>query len=343
MVIACHYLGRWADYYPYGDAYVPIGKYGYFGVQLFFVISGFVITLTLYRCASFYEFIVRRFARLWPTLVLCALLTYLFLTLSPVRVFPVSARDLIPALTFTTPETFNGMTRSDRYHWLDGSYWSLVVEVHFYVLIAATYFLQPRSFGRNLLYVSAALLGADVIALLLGFHSVAEHIEGTLIASFLPWFLIGIGFYFRSTGKPWVPFFALALCGLVIRMLANRSEALPLAIASVAIPAVMWASASTPLRRVLSTPLFTSIGASSYSLYLIHQDIGVTAIQWLRLSLGLHGPLSVVIALLMAGSMMVLAREIYLRFEMPLNRSIVSVLLSKARASAAVTAAPRSP
>ncbi len=66
-VVAFHYCYRWgpplnpASLYPYGTALagLPDVRLGQYGVQLFFVISGFVIALTLERCRTPGEFAVR--------------------------------------------------------------------------------------------------------------------------------------------------------------------------------------------------------------------------------------------------------------------------------------------
>lgn len=324
MVLGCHYLTRWTAFYPYGDTFAAIAKYGYFGVQLFFVISGFVITLTLYRCASFYEFAVRRFARLWPTLALCTTLTFVMLTLIPTKVFVISPHDFIPALLFISPETLNHLTHSDQYHWMDGVCWSLVVEVRFYLLIGMLYFLQPQSFGRNLFYACAAILGADAIAIFCGFDSIAAHLEGTLIAKFLPWFLIGIALCFRTTGKPWRYLLALAAGGLIIQIITS-DQRMPLAIVSLSIPAIMWFGTTEIGGQVLSNRFLTSIGAASYSLYLLHNNIGVTAIHWLGARFGAHGPFSVALAIGIAALMILVARAIFTHWETPLNRSLVGI------------------
>ena len=42
-------------------------SFGWMGVPLFFILSGFVITLSVNRCKSPFEFLYRRFIRLYPT------------------------------------------------------------------------------------------------------------------------------------------------------------------------------------------------------------------------------------------------------------------------------------
>jgi peptidoglycan/LPS O-acetylase OafA/YrhL len=57
-VVGYHYYARFADhaqlFYPYGNVWSGfiLFEYGYYGVHLFFAISGFVIALSLERCRS---------------------------------------------------------------------------------------------------------------------------------------------------------------------------------------------------------------------------------------------------------------------------------------------------
>jgi peptidoglycan/LPS O-acetylase OafA/YrhL len=94
------------DIYPYGNAFVewPVFQYGILGVPLFFIISGFVIALTLDGCSSPIEFAVRRFARLWPALIFWSIITFLVLSLSDapfaVRMAPKLV-DFIPSWSLT--------------------------------------------------------------------------------------------------------------------------------------------------------------------------------------------------------------------------------------------------
>lgn len=109
-VVFYHYYSGFANpphspsIYPYGSVLANIFpfKYGYFGVQLFFVISGFVIALTLNKCRNFTEFFVRRMARLWPTMLICSVLTFLVVTIFPVT-FTVHWSYFITSLTFIDP------------------------------------------------------------------------------------------------------------------------------------------------------------------------------------------------------------------------------------------------
>src|SRR5438105_3648135 len=82
-IVLFHYLSRYDQIYtPRGD--VPFGfSYGANGVALFFVISGFVIFMTLKRCKTALDFLVSRFSRLFPAYWAAALLTYAVGSVSP--------------------------------------------------------------------------------------------------------------------------------------------------------------------------------------------------------------------------------------------------------------------
>lgn len=334
LVLVHHYLARWTyplseqNFYPYGASFAGfwIAKYGSYGVQLFFAISGFVIALTLDRCVNFYEFAVRRFARLWPAMALCATLTYLVVSSIPMPAFTVSARNFLPSLTFITPTPFNFITRSQGYGWMDGAYWSLFVEVRFYALIGALYFADRQRFGRNLMWASSVILGGHALVTGVHWKLGMRLMNDALIADQLPWFLVGIAFYFWRRERPWRYFLALALSSLIIQVLTS-DHAGPLATTAILVPVTFWMG-ETIGGRLLSAKPLTAIGTASYSLYLLHQYIGVSVIHWLGMWFGIRGPATIALPVFVAILLIVLTRQIYRRWENPLNKLIVNALLN---------------
>lgn len=96
MVVIGHYTAR------YNDFYTPISfpfkfEYGGYGVQLFFLISGFVIFLTLNKTRHPLEFVVSRFSRLYPAYWVAVLLTFTLISI-------FSLPD-----TITTPSTYDAL------------------------------------------------------------------------------------------------------------------------------------------------------------------------------------------------------------------------------------------
>ena len=70
------YSDQWAKFTPYGDRFDSffLFRYGEYGVPLFFLISGFVIAMTLEKCTTFRNFMFRRWIRLFPAMLVVSCL-----------------------------------------------------------------------------------------------------------------------------------------------------------------------------------------------------------------------------------------------------------------------------
>ena len=107
-VVAYHYCYRWGppvdpeSLYAYGTALagLPGVRFGAYGVHLFFVISGFVIAMTLERCKTPREFILRRYARLAPAMLLFSVITFAAMHLIPRAPFPERGVWFLSSITF---------------------------------------------------------------------------------------------------------------------------------------------------------------------------------------------------------------------------------------------------
>ncbi len=98
-----------------------VSKYGYLGVDFFFVLSGFVIMASAQNRSAF-EFAVARALRIYPAFIICLLLTIATLTILGGQVVPL--KDAI----------FNGLIINDYLDIknIDGVYWTLQAELKFY-------------------------------------------------------------------------------------------------------------------------------------------------------------------------------------------------------------------
>src|SRR5690606_21030767 len=124
-------------------------RYGYLGVHLFFIISGFVIFLSVRR-ATPRQFLASRVSRLYPAFWVAVLLTWAVVQWHEVGAFRVSWADMLVNLTMV-PHWFD-------VPYVDGVYWSLTVEVQFYILVWLA--LKLKLMGRGEWLLGGWLLGA---------------------------------------------------------------------------------------------------------------------------------------------------------------------------------------
>ena len=68
FVVIFHYTYHYSGEYLHRteDWSFDIAKYGWSGVDIFFIVSGYCIGMTITKTISFFEFVIRRFARLYP-------------------------------------------------------------------------------------------------------------------------------------------------------------------------------------------------------------------------------------------------------------------------------------
>lgn len=112
-------------------------KYGFYGVDLFFMISGFVILMSA-QSGNLRNFVISRIVRLYPAFWVCCTLTaatlFLYAPRPPTLVQYVSNMTMLSGFGF--------MQRIAPVGHIDGSYWSLVVEIRFYTLVAVLLLLR---------------------------------------------------------------------------------------------------------------------------------------------------------------------------------------------------------
>jgi peptidoglycan/LPS O-acetylase OafA/YrhL len=312
LVISFHYLVRWAppysteDLYGFSTPYNQHWELGSFGVHFFFIISGIVISLTLGKSRNPIDFAIRRVSRIYPALLVAALLTFTICnTFGP----PSLQRNLadLGASILMVPSLSSHMTLQ----WVDGVYWSLAVELKFYVFVAAAHFALKDRYWAGIAVVG--LLGLAVSRLNLG---IADKV---LIFAYMPFFIWGIAIYYLVFEKK-VMVAAWNFGIAAFLFLAGTTSFLPLqnlptqmALSFVAAGAILIALLMH-LRVVLAFTPLLYIGRISYSLYLVHENIGLVLIRAMKKSAGVSDLLSVAVAL---GVCVVLAGIMFRLIEQP--------------------------
>jgi peptidoglycan/LPS O-acetylase OafA/YrhL len=263
MVVLFHYAkGR-----PESKFQIPIGVTG---VDLFFIISGFVILLTLERTKTARQFIISRFSRLYPTYWAC-----LFITTISLRLFGSHVH--LPRLIANTTmfqQIFNERS-------VDPSYWTMYVEMLFYILMLLVYvsgMLKRVELVGTLLLIPVVLYNfmQPVVPQLYKF--IHDYIP--LIAHF-PLFLSGIIFYKIKFDRISSSRIVLLIACFAIQLALYDNGGyswkyldFPRYIMMLCIYYAMFALYVTNKLSFIVNRVTVFFGTISYSLYLIHQSIG---------------------------------------------------------------------
>ena len=304
-----------------------IGRGGYIGVDMFFVLSGFIITLLLIRGRPSYpSFIGGRVRRLYPPLLGLLALGLLFVWVlpnGPIGIHDAARHALVAGAQLSSPWMATGKSLLDPF----GVTWSLSIEWYFYLLwplIVITLRKRAPTRAARITLVAAGIFYAAALPLP-GFHfyfgPTARWAE----------LLVGASIAFWKSGNPslnrWKahrPYAVVAVLFIVIWTLGGsdvfhptyRLVALPLAVASTALLIVGgFGDPNSRVSRMLSSRVLTSVGLISYSLYLWHTfPIFLLKNGWMDLPHPLVGLLGVGLAGLLSFAS-------YIALERPFSRS----------------------
>jgi len=159
----------------------------------------------------------------------------------------------------------------------DNVYWSLTVELAFYLNVAWLFALGLHK--KIHICIGTWLFSSGMWAVIV-VDSSRENIDWfalLLALDYAPYFAIGILFYI-GRNRRWQPSeFALLAVAFVVEYMIASWEGLAVAVSS---SILVFAAVSDYLRLI--TCRFTLwLGAISYSLYLVHRNIGYELLRWL--------------------------------------------------------------
>lgn len=306
-----HYFSLWfppnktTSYYPYGKSY-DFFHFGYLGVEFFFMISGFVIAFTLTQTNGFVEFWKKRFIRLFPSMFVCSSITLiLFLLFDSDNLIPYSHSfiNFLVSITFISPQIANKILLQFNIsgNYINGSYWSLWPEIQFYFVASSLYFLNKKNFVKNIAYFSLIIFWLNFSALIIFENTLTintlhlsfnhQQIESyknlsNTVFNYLyysMYFLIGILFFqLYSREKVMISVMLIILSAfslLIYENYINLNQFLPFYIlAGMLVLFAVFILFHNKLSFLAIKPI-TSIGIASYSLYLIHEPIGILLIN----------------------------------------------------------------
>jgi peptidoglycan/LPS O-acetylase OafA/YrhL len=274
-VVAYHYTGTRGGPWEGENArelFDPISvatQFGYLGVELFFLISGFVILMSVWG-RTMADFTVSRIVRLYPAYWFAVLMIgVIHLTTGTGRGRPEA---LIPNLTMFQ----QGMGIRN----VSGVFWTLWVEMHFYALIAVLV-LVGVTYQRCITFMSTW----SVLAVF-AHESGNDLLKSLLVPEFAPYFVAGMAFYLIHRFGPnlllW-GFVAFSWAASIRYSLPAASEP-PYRIATVdawpAVPLIVtllytvMALVAIGALSKIRWKRFATLGALTYPTYLIHYELG---------------------------------------------------------------------
>lgn len=275
MVVAYHYVafgegweGSQAQLFPL--VFRP-SAYGWLGVELFFMISGFVICMSCWG-RSVADFFVSRVIRLYPAYWVGVLGTTLVVALVAGGVEPLAWRDVLVNLTMLQWPV--GVEH------VDGVYWTLWAELRFYLLFALVVWrglTYRRVVGFCLVWSTAALLadGYDIkplVHLLVVPHcwffiaGLAFYLMYRFGANLLLWGIVGLSF---AMGQ----YAAMDTWRRTLERVGDNIPGWGVAVL-ITVFFVVMAGVSLGWFRRVQWRWLPAAGALTYPLYLLHESIG---------------------------------------------------------------------
>jgi peptidoglycan/LPS O-acetylase OafA/YrhL len=287
------------------------------GVEIFFVISGFVIANSADKCSPA-QFLFNRALRLYPAVWVCATLTFtvlLFASGSP-------SEFILPYLNamLLIPKGLNGQ-------WLDSIYWTLAAEMAFYGLVFCT-LLTKRFTLRHLaigLTLYSGVFNAFSLLVLSGVIR-SETLYFVVLMFRVPcatwllnhgcFFALGIWLCFSASRKLTateqlaVAVTCLSSCAeisyfssylsLNIGEISGQSAFVPIAVWAAAVSLIALAARRSRTSSAVVSPgvasFLRTLGLITYPLYLTHNVVGSAIIRCL-INAGLDAYLAVAVGL----------------------------------------------
>jgi peptidoglycan/LPS O-acetylase OafA/YrhL len=249
-----------------GEAQYHVNSLGRGGVMLFFLLSGYLVFRNIEKQDTV-TFISRRlfkiFPAYWVNVVLIAVFTFLF----GKEIIPL---DVLLSNFFMVQDVFHKDTMS-------GVYWTLLIEVKFYLFLALQHFLLR---GRGVLVTLVALVGLNVVVWFSRGHA-------SLLLTFFPAFYVGIQIR-RAEASGWNCSAMLRVIGVAI-VVASSLLAFDEYFAQWSAVYVLCEAAMLVvfLRVDVSNAILGFFGRISYSHYLYHASAGYFFLTLVPASLSL--------------------------------------------------------
>ncbi len=319
------------------DAIHDFTSVGWVGVQIFFVISGFVIFGSTKVNAA--AFVRGRFLRLYPAVWICA---------------PISLAIAIAFAAFPIAEVPTRIVRSvllwPKGNWVDGVYWTLGIEIVFYAIVFLLLAINAR---RHIVWICLALgsVSSTYWLLQLGWSEETAHpllqnvMQLKTLGRYFELSLIPHGCYFAigallyvvlcESGSRWL-WLAIGyfVCGALVEIqstsvvqgLATNFQMNTLLAQSIWFVSLVALVLSVQFGQLLAKPLSLiqarMLASITYPLYLLHTTVGAALLAMCN-ALGINAWIALVLVLPSIAGASYLVHKL---LEQPLKKSVSNMI-----------------
>jgi exopolysaccharide production protein ExoZ len=294
-------------------------SWGWVGVEIFFVISGMVIAASLEGTTP-QRFVKARFLRLYPTAWICACIS-----LVAIWSTGIAAYEALGIYVYLGLSAWTGSLVLIWSEWLASAYWTLPIEIAFYLLAVSG---LVWGFARQVKTLAMILLAVSTPYYLALAYAAAAHwttplleprygLENMALFRHGPYFALGIYLFWRTAGRPFsqgdrmLALYAFILSAIQI---VDRSYHIAPQYARSTDPALLsgltvavFASAVALLARSSNRSfsgglprglkLVRALGLATYPFYLLHEAVGGALLSGLgELGIGLAASVTVSVA-----------------------------------------------
>lgn len=230
--------------------------FGRYGVQLFFVISGIVIPLSLFKSNysffNFKNFFLKRIVRIEPTYLVVIFLIIL-ITMAKGNYSKINITEIVLHLGYLIPFF-------PKYYWINEAFWTLAIEFQFYVIISFSILLFQKSLLINRIIFYLIYIIMPFIYPATNFFPYSS-----------PIFLVGICWclLFLNKIKP-LEFVLVLLSALVVIFIKIDPICAGISLFTIVI---------IHFFQNYSNSILNFFGKISYSFYLLHPVIGISCVN----------------------------------------------------------------
>lgn len=262
MVCLYHFVCKTTGYFD-NEIVLKIFKYGGLGVNMFFIISGIVLPLSMingnYTFSSWRNFLAKRIIRIEPPYIVAFLLAALYMYLRGFMPNTVAV-DLSPSLKDIFLHLGYLVPFFEDAKWLNGAFWTLAIEFQYYLLLILLFPLMVNKQIKYRLIFYVLILTPAVI-----FPSPAFFTHWASL------FLIGILYILNKKQK--IGNLEFLLMAIVSGVLVNYFLGFESVIIAIITLTVVHYIPNFRQKQ------FGFLGKISYSLYLIHGITGSAIIN----------------------------------------------------------------